>query len=311
MSITITSTTDTDEAVLAATGDLAIEPVETDNESASAEETEESTEDSDTSEGTEESEDNESDDESESDDEDDEDKPKPKKKGGFKRRIDKLNSKLSAKEQELEYWRKQALERKDIDAEREQKQAPLRPDGKPSADDFDSHEEYVEALTDWKLEQKLSEREQKQKETELKTEFQKAVSTYQERVQEFKKSHKDFDRVIESAEDITLSLTVQDTLLTSELGPQLAYELSKNVEELERINALPPFQAARELGKLEAKLSDSSLSRKTEVKVSKAPKPINPVGSKSSGSSTKSIYDPDLSQKEYERLRNEQMRKGS
>jgi hypothetical protein len=44
-------------------------------------------------------------------------------------------------------------------------------------------------------------------------------------------------------------------LLTSEHGPAIMYQLAKSPAELARISALPPLDAAREIGRLEAKLA--------------------------------------------------------
>jgi len=85
--------------------------------------------------------------------------------------------------------------------------------------------------------------------------------------------------------------------------------LAKDKAEFDRINSLNPIAAAKEFGKIESKISaNSSEEKKPEPKkITKAPQPIVPVGSKG-GSASKSIDDPNISQKEYERLRREQMR---
>lgn len=309
MPIEITSTTDSPEAVTAALGSLAqkSEPETTEEQTKeiSASDEVDSHDETETDETTEESEPSENDEESQGE----EDKPqKPKKKeGGFQRRIKKLTSKLSEKEREIQYWREQALrgskpEQINQDPTKEKQEAK----GKPHPDDFDTHEEYVEALIDWKAERKLQEREVKERENRIKAEQERLISEYQKRVDVFKKDHPDFDEVIEEAGDIKLSLTVQETILSSELGPHLAYALAKDPDELERINRLPPIAAARELGKLEARLSESP--KETKPRITKAPPPPRPVSGKSEKTVKKSIYDPDLSFEEYERLRMEMRR---
>ena len=70
---------------------------------------------------------------------------------------------------------------------------------------------------------------------------------------------------------------VVDTLLDSESGPELAYHLAKRPETVKRINALSPLSAARELGRIEATLSNPAAP---QIKpASKAPAPITPVRS--------------------------------
>ncbi|MEQ1666497.1 MAG: hypothetical protein ABL927_14110, partial [Bdellovibrionales bacterium] len=209
---------------------------------------------------------------------------KPKKKGGFQRKIDKLNNQKAALEQEREYWRTEALKSKAPESKKESKEVEST-EGKPDPDKFDSHQEYVEALADWKVEQKLSARDAKQKEIETKSNHQKQIDSHTERVQSFVKDHDDFQELMESVDDVPMSLAVQEIILTSDNGPELMYELAKNKDEYKRICALSPMAAARELGKFEAKISKSEV--KEEVKITKAPKPITPVSSKSISGSSK------------------------
>lgn len=311
MSINLESTTDSKEAVTAALGDLA-SPVEIKDEvveenlSATAEETPvvENKDDSETSEE-EEIEAKESDE----GEEEEQLNAGPKKKGGFQRRIDKLTGKLSAKDQEVEYWRQEALKhQKPVNADGEQTPKLNAGDGKPNKNDFENVEDYYEALTDWKVEQKLLAEEVKQKEVAVKTEYKKQIDTHLGRVEAFKSKHEDFGELLESVDDVPMSITVQDVIIRSENGPDLMYELAKNRSEFERINKLSAIDAARELGRIEARLAKVETPKKTETKTTKAPNPITPVNAKTSGAVKKSIYDESLSQREYEKLREEQLK---
>lgn len=79
-----------------------------------------------------------------------------------------------------------------------------------------------------------------------------------------------------SLSDPTLPITATTArvLCESEKGPQLAYWLSKNRQEAERISQMSAQAQAYELGRIEARLDVSSSARK----VSKAPNPVNTVG---------------------------------
>jgi flagellum-specific peptidoglycan hydrolase FlgJ len=234
---------------------------------------------------------------------------KPRKKGGFKKRIDKLNAKISLKDQEIEHWRKEALKAKgESVAEKKVETAPKASDvGKPKAENFNSHEEYIEAVTDWKLDQREKVKESKDKEVQVKTEFQKKIDTHRESVKAFAKEHADFDELIEDINDVPMSITVQQVILESDHGPELMYELAKNREEYERICKLPAIAAARELGKFESKFIKEKESNAVETKTTKAPAPLKTVGSKAGGS-IKNLSDPNLSQREYEEIRAQQMK---
>jgi hypothetical protein len=68
----------------------------------------------------------------------------------------------------------------------------------------------------------------------------------------------------------------------------MAYYLGSNPKEAERISRLSPLSQAKELGKIEAKLSDNPPVKKT----SSAPAPIAPVTARSSGSPATDTTDP-------------------
>jgi hypothetical protein len=111
---------------------------------------------------------------------------------------------------------------------------------------------------------------------------------------------------MESVNDIDFPPVFSQVILESEVGPQLMYELAKNRDEALRIRELPPIAAARELGKIEARISSKAAATKPETKqVTSAPKPIAPIGSNSSAS-RKSLDDPSLSFSDYVRMRREQ-----
>ncbi len=292
MPITITSTTDTQEQINEALGGKveekkeAVESQDT-SEAAPVEETDESQEpqDSDPEEKSEEVSGEESDDEESSIEE------KPKKKSGFKRRIEKLSSRLAQREQELELLKQRYLDQSQPKPQEEV--AKKVSEGKPNQNDFESYEDYVDALTEWKVEKKLSEEKAKAKEIEAKTLQEKKFQAHAERVKEFAKTRDDFDEVMEDLGDTRVSLAVEEIILESSVGPAIIYELAKNKEELERINSLSPLSAARELGKLEAKLQSIDASddepKKPLIKTTKAPAPLKTLGK----SSKSVVKDPD------------------
>lgn len=280
MEVIVTSTTDTPEQVQAASGLKTekveakqspapeIKQVETPDASGALEN--EDSHDADESETH----------ESENADESEEKEERPKKKNGFKKRIDKLNKRVTEKQSEIEYWRSEALKnQKPITPEKSQPK--LEQSGKPLSAQFDSHEEYIEALTDWKVEQKEVQREAKKKETEIKTSVESQRQKYFERAKEFAKTQSDYQEVVADVDDIPMSLAVQQLLLESDNGPELAYQLAQDRDEYKRICSLSPMAAAREVGKLEAKLSSAEPS-KQEPRTTKAPKPISRVQAKSS-----------------------------
>lgn len=298
--------------------------------SAPQQESETASEESDTSESTdaeshkdaayEEEEESEDKDQSEDDDDDDDEeedeKPRKPKKGkgrNISRRIKKLTQQRTAAQREAEYWREKAMraDRSEKTADETESKPPQNTAqaGKPDPDDYDSQAEWLEAVADWKAEAKLSEWEAKQQQKKAETEQQQKFEAHIERVQDFAKQHEDFENLMEDVDDIPLSRAVQQAFVDSENGPQLMYALAKDPEELERICKLSPEKAHRAIGRIEARLENQSTdtSQKVERKTTtKAPKPLKPVGAKSGKATAKSIYDPDISFADYERLRAKQ-----
>lgn len=211
----------------------------------------------------------------------DEANAQPKRKGGIQKRVDKLNKRVTAAQQETEYWKAEALKNATASKQAPVDQAkPESSEGKPKPEAFDTHSEYVEALTDWKTEQKFKEHDQKLEQSKLLSAQAKANETHAERVKAFAEKTPDFQETLESLEDVPSSPAVREVIITSENGPELLYELAKNPDEAKRIALLGPLAAAREMGKIEARLSSSKTSEQKQdpKKISQAPKPLAPVG---------------------------------
>lgn len=250
-------------------------------------------------------------DEHEAEDGDKGDAEKPKKKSGSQR----LRERAQRAEAELERLRR-VVETTALKNAGEPKTEPkaeantANQDGEPQAGDFDTHADYVRAVTKWEIKQDHKAREAEAEKARLRAEHETRLSAHSERVKAFSEKTEDFMDVLDGVDDIVPTLAVQEAILTSEISPQLMYELAKNKAEYERINALPPLAAARAIGKLEASLAQPPEAKKPETKkTTSAPKPIAPVGAKG-GPVEKSLHDAASSgsQAEYEALRRKQMK---
>ena len=83
------------------------------------------------------------------------------------------------------------------------------------------------------------------------------------------------------------------------------YHLSQNPEECDRIAGLNPMMAIKEMGKLEARLEDASTGPSSSgFSVTKAPRPIKPVGG---GATASTARLDDLPYQEYKRQREIQL----
>ena len=182
-------------------------------------------------------------------------------------------------------------------------------DGKPEQGNFESYEEYAEALVDWKVSERLQTHEAERLESierdRAAQSRQDAVATHRGRIDAFRETHEDFDAVIEKAKDLPMSRPMQDSVLNSDSGPALMYHLSQNPEECDRIAGLNPMMAIKEMGKLEARLEDVSTGPSSSgQQLTKAPKPIKPVGG---GATASSVKMDDLPYQEYKRQREIQL----
>jgi len=86
---------------------------------------------------------------------------------------------------------------------------------------------------------------------------------------------KDYSEVIGVLlESVPLHDHIIDVIQEDDKGPELAYYLGKHLDVADRINAASPLSAARELGKISAKLSAGKLTKLTN-----APDPLLTTGS--------------------------------
>jgi len=209
-------------------------------------------------------------------------------KGRFKPiqgRIDELTRARREAEREATYWRQMAQ------GQTEQPKAAA----KPSPDQFDSFPDYVEALTDWKAKAAAAELLQQRAQVQQQ---EVAKTTWAERQAEARARLPDFDDVLASA-DVPVAKHVADALLESPKGPDLAYHFARNPADLARINALPPLQAALEVGRLEATLARPAAAAPA-TRTTQAPKPAS-VGA--SNGRAASLDPSRMSMDEYRKYR--------
>lgn len=184
----------------------------------------------------------------------------PKKKTGSQR----LKEKLHQREQELEYWRQQALNAKPA----QEVPKPVEVDGKPKPEDYETHADWVEAVTDWKVEQKLKAQAEQSK-------AQKYQQEWETQAKDARARYEDFDDALQSAP--APSPAVAEAIAESPVKADLAYYLATHEDEYAQINRLPTVAAARAVALIEAKLAAPKKPETKAPAVTKAPKPPTPV----------------------------------
>lgn len=227
---------------------------------------------------------------------------------GVKKRIDKLTKKLSLKDQEIEHWKAQALKGQNQEGKTQEatKQEVKSQDGEPQEEQFDTYKDYLKAQVKWELAQEKKQIQEQERQA-------KSVQEFNSKIQDFSKEHPDFFDVLEECdEQVSTQFHVQEAIRNSDMPAAVMYELAKNPAEIERLNGLSVIAAAKEIGKIEARLSVQSESKvqttkQTQTKITKAPKPISPVG-KSGTVQTWSIDDPNIPFAEFEKLRMKELK---
>lgn len=171
-----------------------------------------------------------------------------------------------------------------------------QPSEKPVSDNFATYDDYLEALADFKAEQKIIQIEEQRKQAEIdnqrKSEEQRQTERRHALLEDGESKYDDFEEVV-SASKLQIAEPAYLAILESDISSDLVYHLAKDTAEADRISKLSPYAQAKEIGKLEDKLS----AKKPIIK-SNAPPPINPVnGSKDF---TKSLDDMSIAEYEAE-----------
>jgi len=169
-------------------------------------------------------------------------------------RINELTRAAREAQRERDYWKAIAT------TTNPPAPAPAAPK-KPEASEFADYGEYVEALAEFKADQKvaqaLSERDER---AQHESSAARVATTWEGRQAEFRKTAPDYDTVMQGADNVNIAAHVGQILMDSDHGPAIAYQLAKNPALADRLNALTPTAAAREVGRMEAGIAAPSPS---------------------------------------------------
>jgi len=177
-----------------------------------------------------------------------------------------------------------AREQRKWEREQAQRQADLQalraPVDIPSQEYFNSPEDYAEALAERKAEELVARREAAKQQTAL-------LEQYQTKEEEARDKYDDFEQVAYNP-NLPVTDVMAQTIQASDIGPDVIYYLGSNPKEAQRIAQMSPFMQAKEIGRIEARLSDSPPVRRTST----APAPIAPVTSRTKGAPVYDTTDP-------------------
>lgn len=196
--------------------------------------------------------------------------------------------------------------------QRQQQQPLARPDPKQFVNDAGEVDPlaYLEALADWKAEQKLSpvmETVQRMTQAQAMTAQQSAMAEVAQREAAYAAQHADYQDALAVAQSHPLFESPFALEVARDAdGPAIAHYLGNHPEEMDTLARLPPARQLRELGRI-AYLATQS-APKPAVQTSKAPPPIKPV---SAGGKTDSGYlgRQDISYRDWEARRNAELKR--
>lgn len=212
--------------------------------------------------------------------------------------IKELMGRLDAQDVQLEKANKrtQYLQRK---MTRGQTPEKIEAKTKPEESAFETNAEFVEALTDWKVDQRdiaKAETRSEQSSKDREEDFFSVINSGAEK-------YKDFDEVARLTPDKggpTINENMLEAMMDSDNVVDIAYYLGQNVKESVRISNLSPIGAAREIGKIEARFSGGEQSITPQKIKTKTVTPSKPVEGK-----TKTDVDlNDLSMDDFMKTRN-------
>jgi hypothetical protein len=181
--------------------------------------------------------------------------------------LDAIVSKRLAREQR-KWEREQAQRLAELQAPK-----PATPPTDPN--DFETAQQYAEALAEQKAQELLAKREAARQQAEI-------VEAYKDREEEARDKYEDFEQVAYNP-NLPVTDHMAQAIQSSDIGPEVIYYLGSNPKEAGRISRLPPILQAKEIGKIEANLASNPPVKKTST----APAPLAPVTATRSSSSPK------------------------
>lgn len=187
---------------------------------------------------------------------------KPKPKGGFQRRIDELTRN----------WREAERRNEELMSMLKQHVAPQKEVKPPEPPTLEQHgydeSKYQAALTEYVRGLTRDEARAVFEQTNAEAQKRTRQEAFRQREAEFAATVEDYaDKVYDPS--LPLSETVVGLIADSDIGPKVAYYLAENPDVARSMYELSPTSAAREFGKLEARLSITQ----SQKPVSKAPPP--------------------------------------
>lgn len=181
------------------------------------------------------------------------DEPAPKVRKSPQERIDELTAKFREQEREAEFWRAKATQTTQPQAAQTQATA----DAEPNPDDYEHGDLDARFIRDHATyHAKRTFREESAREAAERQRAER-LSAFDAAAKATSEKHPDFHEVVGRNYERAAALctdAMRDAIITSEVGPDVAYHLASHPDEARRIAALDPISQIRALGRLEGQL---------------------------------------------------------
>jgi hypothetical protein len=201
-----------------------------------------------------------------------------------KSRFDQVVAKQRDAEREAAYWRGVAEGRNPAPTEEPIKRGPNGEELPPEPPKIEAYENYADYEKDreqWLIERAKFEYRQEDRAKAQVEAQRKAKETFDAKVAKLAATNPDIKDVL-SDPTLPVSDVGAAIIRQSDVGPEIALYLNDHRDEATKIYGMHPVLAARELGRIEAKIigTQSQQAPPTTKKISQAPEPIQPLGNR-------------------------------
>lgn len=131
----------------------------------------------------------------------------------------------------------------------------VQSDSRPTLDQFNYDQDaYLEALTDWRVNQRLSERDSQQQVQQKQHQEQERQREFQGRLASFEAENPGKWEAATKA-PINFTEPMLEVIASSDVGPRIAVYLAENLDRADEISRMTPYAQAAALGRIEASMS--------------------------------------------------------
>jgi hypothetical protein len=187
---------------------------------------------------------------------------KPKAKGGFQARIDRLIKQQAALEEAKTAAEKKAA---DLEAKFGSKGEEAKPvvDGEPKREDFQNDIEYYRALTRWEVKQEMKAEREAEEKSKVEAANNAARGKYNQRMIALQAENEEYKELM--SQDLKIPAAIHGPVtLEMENGPEVAIFLAQNPELCGELMEMTPSRAIAEVWKISEKLEAAGTEEKDE-----------------------------------------------